>query len=441
MVKNLIVLLIINAGIICDGFSQQPMDYKACVEYALKNNLALKSFDYRIKRQSSNYASAYGAMLPNINASTNLNISQGRTPDPNTNQIIDADPFLSNNLSISSGITLFNGFRLQNQLKYEKYRLLATNEDYLKQKNDITYQILDSYTQYLISIGLTKIQKEQLEASEKEVYRIQKQIELGLSSGSDLYEAEAQKATDAFLLVQNQNRANTNENTLKKLLNFPIDSVLLIADIEIDASHLAIDEEIAPDISALPEVKSTAALLTAAKKQLKAERASLSPSLSAYANIGSGYLETRRDAQNNPIEYQQQLDLNRSIGYGLSLSIPIFNRLVRRNAIQQSKINYEEAENDMEIILRDTEYLVNEAILDYQGAISEYQSAQKREQSMALAFEVVQKKREKGLISIMEFYQAKNNLATARGQSLRTKLQLFLSEKNIHFYLTGSFFE
>ena len=170
--KNLIVLLIINAGIICDGFSQQPMDYKACVEYALKNNLALKSFDYRIKRQSSNYASAYGAMLPNINASTNLNISQGRTPDPNTNQIIDADPFLSNNLSISSGITLFNGFRLQNQLKYEKYRLLATNEDYLKQKNDITYQILDSYTQYLISIGLTKIQKEQLEASEKEVYRI-----------------------------------------------------------------------------------------------------------------------------------------------------------------------------------------------------------------------------------------------------------------------------
>ena len=95
----------------------------------------------------------------------------------------------------------------------------------------------------------------------------------------------------------------------------------------------------------------------------------------------------------------------------------------------------------MEIILRDTEYLVNEAILDYQGAISEYQSAQKREQSMELAFEVVQKKREKGMISIMEFYQAKNNLATARGQSLRTKLQLFLSERNIHFYLTGSFFE
>ena len=83
------------------------------------------------------------------------------------------------------------------------------------------------------------------------------------------------------------------------------------------------------------------------------------------------------------------------------------------------------------IILRDTEYLVNEAILDYQGAISEYQSAQKREQSMELAFEVVQKKREKGMISIMEFYQAKNNLATARGQSLRTKLQLFLSERKI----------
>ena len=213
--KNLIVLLIINTNIICNGFSQQPMDYVSCVEYALENNLALKSFDYRIQRQASNYVSAYGNMLPNLSASTNLNISQGRTPDPNTNQIIDADPFLSNNLSISSGITLFNGFRLQNQLKFEKYRLLAANEDYLKQKNDITYLILDAYVQYLISLGLTDIQKEQLEASEKEVYRIRKQIELGLSSGSDLYEAEAQKSTDEFLLVQNQNRTNTNSNCCK----------------------------------------------------------------------------------------------------------------------------------------------------------------------------------------------------------------------------------
>lgn len=423
--------------------SQELMDVKSCVDYALEHNLSLKNYQYNVQRQEAMMVSAYGDMLPSVSANSNLNISQGRTTDPNTNQIIDADPFLSNSYGLSGGITLFNGFRLQNQLKFEKYRLLSENEAYAKQKNDISYLIMDAYIQYLISLGLTEIQSEQLEASTKEVYRISKQIELGLSSGSEQYESEAQMATDEFLLIQNQNLANKNENNLKKLLNFPIDSSLNIVDIEIDPTLLmsANGESLEPNPEILPEVKSTMAMLNAAKRQLNFARSLLSPNLSAYANWNTSYLETRTDAQGELIPYSEQLNLNGRFGYGLSLSIPIFNQLDRRSNIQLAKINYEEAENNLVTILRDTEYLINEAILDYQGAIAEYESAIKREQSMELAFEVVQKKREKGLVGITEFYLAKNNLANARGQSLRTKLQLFLSERNINFYLTGSFFE
>ncbi|XOV91744.1 MAG: TolC family protein [Bacteroidota bacterium] len=440
---NKIVSVILLGWIVFSGHSQELMDVRACVDYAIEHNLSLKNYQYNIQRQEANMVGAYGNMLPVVNASSNLNISQGRTTDPNTNQIIDADPFLSNNYGLNGNVPLFNGFRLQNQLKFEKYSLLAANETYEKQKNNITYLIMDSYIQYLISLGLTEIQAEQLEASTKEVYRINKQIELGLSSGSEKYESEAQMATDEYLLIQNQNLANKNENNLKKLLNYPIDSTLNIAEIEIDPSRLTPinDEMISPNPEILPEVQSTMALLNAAKKQLNAARSSLSPSLSAYANWGTGYLETRTNANGDLIPYGEQLNLNGRTGYGLSLNIPVFNQLNRRNTIQQAKINHEEAENNLTTLIRDTEYLINEAILDYEGAIAEYESARKREQSMELAFEVVQKKREKGLVGIMEFYLAKNNLASARGQSLRTKLQLFLSERNINFYLTGSFFE
>ncbi|CAM9971031.1 unnamed protein product [Chrysoparadoxa australica] len=441
MIKRLLNLCVV-LGIVNYCFAQEPMDYRACIDYALENNLALKGFNFRIQKQEANTLSAYGNMLPTINGYSSLNISQGRTTDPNTNQIIDADPFLSNNYGVSSSITLFNGFRGQNQLKYEKYMLLAFNEDYEKQTNDITYLILDAYIQYLINLGLSEIQLEQLEASQKEVYRIKKQIELGLSSGSDLYEAEAQMATDEFLLIQNQNASYSSENSLKKLLNFPIDSALEIADIEMDTEQLTMVSEdsltlVNPYL--LPEVKSTMALLEASKKQFSIAKGSLSPGLSAYGNWGSGYLGTRKDSEGNLISYGEQINLNSRIGYGLSLNIPIFYRLSRRNTIQQSMISLQEAENEMQTVLRDTEYLINEALLDYNGAIAEFQSAKKREQSMELAFEVIEKKREKGLVSIMEFYQAKNNLAIAKGQNLRTKLQLFVTEKIIHFYLTGSF--
>lgn len=423
--------------------SQKLMNVSACIEYAIENNLSLKGFHYDVQRQEAQMAGAYGSMMPAVSARSGLNIFQGRTTDPNTGQVIDTDPFLSNSYGLNGNMLLFHGFRLQNQLKFQKYRLLSTQEVYEQQKNDIAFQVIDAYTQYLISEGMTRIQSEQLEASKTDVYRIKKQIELGLSAGADLYESQAQMANDEFLLVQNRNLANRNMNNLKQLLNFPVDSILHIADIEIEDEKLMTAEvqALEPNPNLLPQVKSTMALLNGAQKQLKVAQSQLSPQLTAFAGWNTSYLETRTDAEGELIPYSEQLNLNSNIGYGLSLSIPIFNQLSRRTNIQQAKIDYLDAENNLTTILRDTEYLINEAILDYQGAIAEYRSARQREASMELAFEVAEKSREKGLIGIMEYYLAKNNLANARGTSLQTKLQLYLSERNIRFYLTGSFFE
>jgi len=56
---------------------------------------------------------------------------------------------------------------------------------------------------------------------------------------------------------------------------------------------------------------------------------------------------------------------------------------------------------------------------------------------MRQAFKIAEKKREKGLIGMMEYDEARNNLGVAAAESLRTNLQLFLAEKTMKFYLTG----
>ena len=424
-------------------FAQKSWTYQDCIDYALDHNLALKNVEYQVLRQEANSKSAYGNFLPDLNANTSVNISQGRTTNPNTNQIIDSDPFLSNSVGIRSSMTVFNGFRLQNQLKYEKYRQMAVQNEYQKAINDVTYLVMDAFIQHLINLGLAAIQQEQLEASDKEVFRIKKRISLGLASGSDLYESEAQLASDEFLLIRMQNASNISENAIKKLLNLPVDSTFVPEDIQVDpsAEPLSITEaEQNPfDIQKLPEMKSGVARLKAAQRQLGMIRAFGQPSISAGFGWGSFFTETRTDANENVIPYSEQFNLNSNLSYGLSLNFPIFNRLNQWNSIQQSKISLAEAENDLRIMTRDTEYLINEALLDYYGVMAEYKSAIKTEESRALAFEVIEKKREKGLASIMEFYLAKNDLAAARGQSLRTRLQLFLNKKLIDFYLNGTF--
>ncbi len=440
--KRLMLILTVLL-ISCRLTAQTGWTYQDCIDYALENNLTLKNAQYQVLRQEANQKNAYGNFLPDLNANTGVNISQGRTTNPNTNQIIDSDPFLSNSVGIRSGITVFNGFRLQNQLKYEKYRQVAVENDYQMAINDVTYQVIDAFIQHLINLGLASIQEEQLLASEKEVYRIKKRISLGLASGSDLYEAEAQLASDEFTLIRSRNAANISENSLKKLLNLPVDSTFVPVDIHIDplmeSLNIANTEDQSFDTQRLPEMKSSLARLKAAQKQLGMTRAFGRPSINAGIGWGSFFTETRTDPEGNVIPYNEQVNLNSNLSYGLSLSFPIFNRLNQWNNIQQSKISLAKAENNLRIMTRDTEYLINEALLDYQGVMAEYASALKTEESRALAFEVIEKKREKGLASIMEFYQAKNDLASARGQSLRTKLQLFLNKKLIDFYLNGSF--
>lgn len=423
--------------------AQPRWTYQNCIEYAWKHNLTLKNVAYDTKKQDLNYHSAFYNFLPTVNASAGYDIRNGRSIDPNTNGIVERE-FFSNSYGMGADLLLFNSFRKQNQLSFEKYRLIAAESEFERQKNDLAFSVLNAFVDHKINSGLAEIQREQLGLSEREVHRIEKRIDLGLGSGSDLYEAQARLAADKFLLVRYQNLVNTSENELKRLLNLPVDTTLALAGIQTEHNHFThTGADSITDIakSELPEVKTTRALLKAAQKEVKIARSSLSPSLGAYANWGSGYYETSVDPEGEVIPFSDQIKNNRNLNYGLSLNIPLFDRLTGRTELQRAKINREQAENNLKMALNEMEYQVNQAMLDWRGAIAEYNSAQKKVNSMALAFEVAMKKREKGLISSMDFYEAKNNLSVAKAELLRTGLQLFLRERTINFYLTGTLIE
>jgi len=125
------------------------------------------------------------------------------------------------------------------------------------------------------------------------------------------------------------------------------------------------------------------------------------------------------------------------MSYGLSLQIPLFAGFGRRIDVQRAIVARDQTNNALQIGLQQLEYDIHEAWLDLQGAESEYLSALKGEAAMRQAFKIAEKKREKGLIGMMEYDEARNNLGVAAAESLRTNLQLFLAEKTMKFYLTG----
>ncbi len=437
-----IVFLILLISSFRSTHGQTEWTYQECILYALENNLELVNYNYLIENQRLNYKSALGNFLPSVSADAGYNINIGKTVDPNTNAIIEKD-FFSNSYGISGSLVLFSGFRKLNQLSFEKYNLAATQEIVVGEKNRIAFQVLEAYTLHLIQKRLWEIQNDQVDLAKHELYRIEKNMELGLVSGSELRDAEARLAQDEFLLVQLHNQQKKSEFSLKRLMNLPVDSSLLVVDIDMisNPSFKVPDSLYQQAQVILPSIKSLNYRLEAAKKSVSAARSLLSPTLSVYGGINTGYYETSTNEQGDIVPFKSQMDNNMRMNYGLSLQIPIFSGFQRRINIQQSTIARAQAKNNLNIGLRNLNYEIDEAVIDLTGAEVEYASALKKEESMVIAFRIAERRREEGLINLMEYFEVKNNLARASAEVVRTKLQLFMMERTINFYLTGSLIE
>lgn len=437
MVRILLITLLIFLMIL-NSHSQRIWKYEECVEYAIKNNVGyvVDKLDYR--KQQLEYRNAMFGYLPGGSASVGYSVNSGRSVNPETNEITEKSYF-SNSYGVGFSYTLFDGFRRYNRLKYEKYMLNSAAGNLEKSKNDLVYQVADLYGRAVLNQGLAKIYIDQYKLSEKEYEKKQEMFKLGRLAKADLYEAKARLAADNYLKIYNGNNAEISLLQLKEIMNFPADSILSIDTLEFRKAAYEGEEavyELAKNN--LPELKSMEEQLKASYKQVRIAYSYMMPQLSASLNISTGYYETKVDSEGNTVSFNDQIDLNRNVRYGVSLSIPIFGIINSANSVMKSKIEVKKKELILKRRLKKLEYEVKEALMSLKASGEEYQSAVEKMKSYTMAFEVATKKMEKGMISIMDYYEAKNNLSRSKTDVLRTRIQLFLKEITIKYYVTGS---
>jgi outer membrane protein TolC len=81
---------------------------------------------------------------------------------------------------------------------------------------------------------------------------------------------------------------------------------------------------------------------------------------------------------------------------------------------------------------------VEKSLSDWRSARAEYESSLSQLSKSRKAYEAAEKKLDKGLINIIEFYIQKNKWVRAKTEVLRTGLQVLLKERYIRFLMTGS---
>ncbi|WP_238857815.1 TolC family protein [Poritiphilus flavus] len=435
--KQLLYILIF---LICSAsFAQQKWTLDDCVAYALKHNLQLNDFEYSQESGKETYRQSIRNLLPSVSGNADYSIRFGRSVDPNDNSIVNTD-FFSNNYSIEGSVGLFQGFQRINSLKASKFIYNATKQETLQQKYLLAFRVMAAFYDIQFFEGLLEISREQLQVSQTNYELVEKQISLGLMAGADLYEAESALLTDKLNVTQSENQLAAAKLVLIQEMNLEGETdISVIADLK--SKSQAIDTlEVESDIifdkamEFIPIIKAQELRTKAAKKSVAAARGTYYPSLTLFGGYGTGYFETITDTLGTTIPFRDQFRDNTFQFVGVSLSVPLYTRGATRSQVKQQKIALMREQNNLEIQEQVLYQTIQQLVQEYNALEAETAQSEKQAKSQELAFQIAQKRYEKGLINAIELITAKNLFATAQNQNLQARLRLEVNKSTLEFY-------
>ncbi|RRQ50386.1 TolC family protein [Maribacter algicola] len=419
--------------------AQKPWTLDECISYALENNLQLNNFEYNNLSNKESYRQSVRNLLPVLNANSDYTINSGRAEDPNTGTFVVQD-FFSNSYSLQSNIDLFRGFQKINSIKASKLLYSATKEEVLQQKYLLAFRVMQAFNNIRFFEGLVAIAKEQLEVSRTNYRLVEKQIELGLMAGADMYGAQSLLLADELNLTQSENQLAAAKLTLIQEMNLKNTSdIQIITDMGQEAEAqvsgaMESDSVYEKARDFLPLIKAQEFRAQAAKKQVGVARGNLYPSLSLFAGIGTGYFETFQDSLGNTFPFRQQFRDNTSRFYGISLSVPISNGWSARSRVKQAKIEKLRQENNLEVQEQVLFQTIQQLVQEYNSLLVEMEQSQQNMEAQRLSFTIAQKRYEKGMINAIELFTAKNLFASAQNENLQVRLRSEINRSTLDFY-------
>jgi outer membrane protein TolC len=430
-----IIIILLTQGLI----AQDKWSLDDCIYYAVAHNLELKDLEYGSESGKETYRQSLRDLLPTINGFSDYNISKGRSTDPNTNDIVNTD-FFSNNYSINSSIDIFRGFQKLNTVKASKFIYKATQEELLQQKYLLAFRVMSAFFDIAFYEGLLANSREQQAISQRNYDLVQRQIELGIKAGADLYEAESTLLTDKLAVTQAANQLENARLILRQAMNLerdiPLSLQMPLQEVETDLSQTRKNSDSVYNsaIGVVPILKAREYRAEAARKQVGVARGNLFPSLSLDAGYGTGYFETNIDNNGNVIPFRSQIKDNASSYIGVSLRIPISNGWSAHSRVKQQKIAQKQAANSLDLQKQELYQLIEQLVQENTSLKTEFEQSIKKVESQNLAYTIAQKRYEKGLLNAIDLFQAKNLYAEAQNENLQVRLRLQVNEKTLSFY-------
>lgn len=437
------MLTIVSAVSIQTVQAQEEWTLERCISYAIENNIQLKQSALQVESSKYDKTQSLAQMFPNLNASTGFSTNFGRNIDPGTNQFVN-EQVNSNNFSVGSSVTLFNGLRLLNTFKKSQLDLLAAEYDMQGLSNDISMNIATAFMQVMFNEELLYVAQEQVTISAEQLERTSKLVDAGSIPEGNLFDVEAQLASNELQVINAENALSAAVLALKQLLNLPASESFRIKRPEVDIPIDGLGGKTVGTVydhalNNWPQIKSRETNLESARKSEKIVFATYTPTLGANASVSTFYSSAFQDFDSQTFEftdvpYGDQIERNLSESIGLNLSIPIFNGLSSRTSVKQARLGRINAELQLQDQKNQLYASVQQAYNDATASKRQFDASDKSLKATERAFEYAEKRYEVGMMNSLEFNTASNNLARVQSELLRAKYDYIFKMKVLDFY-------
>lgn len=423
--------LILAAGFSADAQESSAWTLKKCLEHAHANNLQIKQADIRIQECDYDKKQGIASLFPSINASTSFGYSRQNIRN-SLNEYM-SDNTINARYNIGANMTVFNGFKQYNNLRRQDLysQLRQTDKEEVIFRLDLS--IIQTYTQIAYLKENISVLENSAASSKAQLDLAEFKLKAGSISQSDCAQIAAQYSNDRYQLVCGKNQLNEQLLKLKQLLEMGVDDVIDIVPYAMDTDLLLAP---VPDkkriyeqaLQLLPSSRSQEINIQIAELNRRITTAGYSPTLSLSASVGTGNWFDGDES------FSAQLNDNLNESIGLTLSIPVFNGLQTRTAVQKAKLNQQNVRLDKltaeKELLNAIESIYNDAL----AAQSQYIQARAQLEAAALSHRMMEEQFRQGLKNTVELLISDNAYLKASQNLLQAKYTAAMAIQLLQYY-------
>lgn len=427
------VIFLLGFVLLAGGvFGQETVSltFEEAVKIALEKNVLLNTERNKVLDNTALKNSAVGAMTPRINFTANAYKTLG-------NQFIESEGRVVNDAQTSNlqagfnaSMVLFSWFGNVNNLRAADNLLDAQLQLVERTTQRVINNVSIQYMQCLIDQELVAIQEKNLESQQKQLEQIKAFVEVGTRAKVDEYNQLAQTKSTELDLLRARFALRNDKATLAQTLQLdPLTTIELVDPswelLEVKNKGGEIAELVQTALENRSDYQTFRMLELSFKHLYSVNKVNALPTLSAFGSVGSFYTDA------SVPNFKDQFDTNQRLQYGLTLNIPIFNRLENRYQLVRSKVLYENAKLDRENTEIQVKSDVIRAYNNYQDVLQAYEVSQAQFEAAQMAFDFEKERYNLGIINLVDFtianrtyVEAETNYAQATFNLLFQKIAL-----------------